>query len=245
MEENRPRYKRGWVIAGFCLAAFTLVGLMFFMRQTYIYYQGLKRGETYEKLMSVRQGESEQTEQVKVTAEQAKKIKELVAAHPGDPYIGADTSTHEIVEFLDFGCPYCKNAEPAVRELARLRPNVRISFRDYPVTDLHPFAELAAQSARCVWLQAQPMVYWRFREQVFADQDHMDDSSLRDKAVQAGANMSGYDRCRASLETLSSMRQSINDAQAAGVRGTPTFFVDGHMVEGQAGYADLIKALEP
>lgn len=244
MEEKRPWYKRAWVILGLVFVSVTLIGMVLFIRQTVFFYSGLKQGKSFDDLMSVKRTAQAQKSVVQENPETKSRIKKLVAGKSGEPYQGSASSVHEIVEFADFGCPYSKTSEATVRSLARNRPDIRVSFRDFPVTELHPYAEVAAQAARCVWLQGRPSVYWLYRDALYSNQERLDALGLRDVAVQSGVDLGDYDACVRNGETAKGVRQSLSDAEQAGVRGTPTYFVDGKMLEGDVPLDKLIEALD-
>src|SRR5205085_997458 len=73
-----------------------------------------------------------------------------------------------IVEFSDFQCPYCRAAEPTIKEvLDKYKDKVRFSYRDYPLKQIHPHAEQAAEAARCAGEQGK---YWEYHDLLYAKQ---------------------------------------------------------------------------
>lgn len=148
------------------------------------------------------------------------------------PSLGDPKAKVHIVEFVDYGCPYCRQAAPVVRAYLAAHPNdVYLTIRDYPITDLHPQAEDDAIAADCVFQQDEKK-YWLYSDRLFASQEAQTASDLRLYAQQVGADLSRYDACVGSKAPLPSIRRSVEDGDAAGVRGTPSFFFNGVKIQG-------------
>lgn len=171
------------------------------------------------------------------------RIKKLVTGRPGDPFAGAEDAEHEIVVFVDYGCPYCKLAHTAIRDIIRAHPEIKVTIRDYPVTQLHPDAKNAAIAARCIWNQGESDDYWRYVDLLYAHQDAQGISSLRSYARQMNADLNAYDNCIRSSQVNLAIGQSVLDAENAGISGTPTFFVDGRIMVGVFDAAAILETL--
>lgn len=219
-----------------------LLGSIFFVRQVYVYYVQLKAGKQPDFLVG-RRFSGTPNLLPKPSDTELEVIKQKVAGKGDDPFSGSVSSSHEVVEFLDFECPYSKSALSTVHDLIRLRPDVKIIIRDYPLSDIHPDAENAALAARCVWRQSKPAVYWKYHDLLFANQDKLDADSLKQFAYQAGVD-SRFETCMQTSQTAGVLQQSMVDARAMGVSVTPTFFVDGQMVEGAADTQYLLKLIQ-
>ncbi|MFA6161351.1 MAG: thioredoxin domain-containing protein [Patescibacteria group bacterium] len=242
MEEKKSWYKRSWGMAILFVAALFILLSALFTRQVYVYYAQLKQGIKPDLSVGRRfSGTLNMTP--KPTSIDTQAIMLRVSGKGDDPYSGPESAEHEIVEFVDFDCPYCKSSVPTVHEVMRERPDVKFIVRDFPLTEIHPDAESAAKAARCVWRQGNSNVYWKFHDLLFANQNSHDLDSLKQLASQAGAD-SRYDTCMASLQVTPAIQQSISDATAMGVSVTPTFFVDGKMVEGAADVQTLVNLLQ-
>jgi protein-disulfide isomerase len=242
MEENIPWYRRVWGVTLIALMFLVLLGSIFFARQVYVFYKQLKEGKKPAFLVE-RRFSGTPNELPKPSDADLKVISEKAVGKNNEPFSGPASSTHVIVEFLDFDCPYSKSALATVHDIIRLRPDIRVVIRDYPLTDIHPDAEKEALAARCVWRQGKPGVYWKYHDLLFANQDKHDSDSLKQFAYQAGAD-SRFETCMQSSQTAGMLQQSMIDAKALGVSVTPTFFVDGQMVEGAADtqyLLDLVK----
>ena len=241
-KEIHPWYKRGWAVAGLVLSLVVLVGLGLFLVQTFYYYKQLKSGKVISDFMPMGGKMTISTIQEQKSSTGNKALKILTEGKGNDPHLGASSSSYVLVEFVDYQCPYCKVNFSVIKDILRLYPEVKIIFRDFPITELHDNAENAAQAARCVWQQGD-RAFSRFQELLFANQDHLDELSLADYAQQAGVNVSFFKSCYGRKDFNSAVNQSILDGESAGVRATPTFFINGKKFEGVYTADELIKAL--
>jgi Na+/H+ antiporter NhaA len=129
-----------------------------------------------------------------------------------------------VVEYGDFECPYCGQAEPVVRELLRDFGEVRYVWRHLPLNDVHPRAQIAAESAEAA---AEQGAFWELHDLLLDHQDALRPKDLIGYAEQLGLDadrFSGYLR-----EHLGSGRiaEDVDSADLSGVSGTPTFFING------------------
>ncbi len=170
-----------------------------------------------------------------------------VGAHPevataDDPSIGPADAKLTIVEFLDYQCPYCNEEFPVVRELTNgYRDSVRFVIRDFPLEDLHPDAMAAAEAAGCAEAQGK---FWQMHDHLFALKGRLSRQDLDLAARQSGVDMDVYAACMSVHARSEEIRRDMADGSAAGVRGTPTFFLNGSRIEGvvpQATFESLIK----
>ena len=243
MEEPKAWYKRVWVWIGLFFLAVILLGLFLFVRQTYIYYQQIKSGQITDDFVKPA---NKQNNNAEVSEYQKLKVEQLKVQARGkydQPYLGPEDAKHEVVEFVDFGCPYCKQALKEIHILADLRSDVKIIIRDYPIKELHANAETAAQAARCVWINDGQEKYWKYHDLLFANQSNQDLISLRSYAQTVGAKLDYFDQCMRNQAVASQIKLSIMDGDALGVRATPTFFIDGKKQEGVLTVEDFNKLL--
>lgn len=143
---------------------------------------------------------------------------------------GNENAPVTIVEFADFGCPYCRQAESTIsRVLTKYPQEVRFAYRDYPVTSLHPNAEIAAEASRCAADQGK---YWQFHDFLFANPDKQSQAGLMQEADALHLDDKKFNACLASGQYKPQIQQDLQDGMRAGVRGTPAFFVNGVFLEG-------------
>jgi protein-disulfide isomerase len=156
-----------------------------------------------------------------------------VAVAATGPARGKATAAVTIVEFADFQCPYCRDAEASLREVINKHPNdVRLVFRNRPLTQLHPNAMLAARAAVCADRQGR---FWEMHDAMFSDQTALSVDALKSTAARLGLDKERFDTC---LDNAQDTDKTLGeDAQAAadlGVNSTPYFFIDGRPLRGSA-----------
>jgi len=148
------------------------------------------------------------------------------------PSFGPANAPVTIVEFGDFECPSCRAEAPLMRQLIpELFPNkVRIVFKDYPLESIHPWARAASIAARCVYRQ-DPPAFWKFYDWDYENQDDITVENLKSKvlawAAGNGIRSAPLESCIDSKATNAEVDRNIAEGKAAGVRGTPTLFVNG------------------
>jgi protein-disulfide isomerase len=152
-------------------------------------------------------------------------------AIPADaPALGPKNAKVTIVEWSDFQCPFCSRAAPIVHQIAQQYPNdVRIIFRNQPLTSIHANAQLAAEAALAAHAQGK---FWPMHDKLFANQGALDRASIERYAQEIGLNM---DKFRKALDTgamKARVAQDSQDGRAVGAGGTPTFFFNGRMQVG-------------
>lgn len=142
-----------------------------------------------------------------------------------------------IVLFSDFECPYCKQFAETIRhQAAQKYPNdVRVIFKDFPLTPIHPWAHSAAEAARCLGEQ-KPEAFWVFHDWIFDHQSEVNAGNLREKTL-AIAKDRHLDETRAAAcmdthATSAAVDESMKAGRALGVDLTPTLFINGRMATG-------------
>jgi Na+/H+ antiporter NhaA len=129
-----------------------------------------------------------------------------------------------LVEYGDFECPYCGQAEPVVRELLRDFGDVRYVWRHLPLTDVHPRAQLAAEAAEAADEQG---AFWEMHDLLLDHQDHLGPGDLIRYAEQLGLDVERFtDRLQSHAGTAR-VAEDVDSADLSGVSGTPTFFING------------------
>ena len=130
-----------------------------------------------------------------------------------------------LVEYGDFECPYCRAAVDIVNgvQLA-LGDQLSFTFRHFPMRDVHPHAQHAAEVAEAAAKQGH---FWEMHDRLFADQSALDDQSLVRYARELDLNTDAVARDLAAHTFAARVEQQRESGVASGVTSTPTFFVDG------------------
>jgi len=143
------------------------------------------------------------------------------------PSKGPANAPVTIVEFTDFHCSHCQDAEAVVNQVLATYP-VRLVHRDLPLDNVHPHAREAHEAARCAEAQGR---FWPYRELLFAGGPKTGDA-LKASARSANLDLADYDRCIAGGSGRTAIEADLADAKRLGVKTTPTFFVNGRELEG-------------
>jgi Na+/H+ antiporter NhaA len=129
-----------------------------------------------------------------------------------------------LVEYGDFECPYCGQAESIVRELLAEAGDVRYVWRHLPLTDVHPRAQLAAEAAEAAAAQGR---FWDFHDTLLSHQDELAPKHVLEYAAQLGLDGERFERDLRSHAGAAHVAEDVDSADLSGVSGTPTFFVNG------------------
>jgi protein-disulfide isomerase len=159
-----------------------------------------------------------------------------------DHMLGPAHTAVTVVEFGDFECPNCKQAAPAVKLLLeRFEERVRFVFRHFPLTEVHPHALMAAQAAEAAGAQGK---FWPMHDLLFENQTHLKPQNLHSYAERLGLDMARYTAEMDDEIYLQRVREHMESARESGVRGTPTFFVNGRIKDVSFGLRALFDAVE-
>jgi len=161
---------------------------------------------------------------------------------PVDHVLGPEQAPVTVVEYGDFECPHCKQATGTVKlMLARFEQRVRFAFRHFPLEEVHPHALRAAEAAECAGGQGK---FWPMHDLLFENQLHLKQAQLRDYAARLGLDMARFTAEMDDEIYLQRVREHQRSGDASGVRATPTFFVNGRLVDVSYGLHALIDAVE-
>jgi protein-disulfide isomerase len=146
-----------------------------------------------------------------------------------DHFRGPKKSPVTVVEYGDFECPYCGQAEPVVRELLKDFGDVRYVWRHLPLTDVHPHAQLAAEGAETAAAQGS---FWEMHDLLL---DHQGALTLRDLvryATDLGLDTEKFTKELKEHVHAARVAEDMDSADLSGVSGTPSFFINGMRHQG-------------
>src|SRR5262249_49339264 len=147
-----------------------------------------------------------------------------------------------IVEFSDFQCPYCQGVEPTLKQLlAKYEGRVSLGYRDFPLSQIHPQAQLAAEASRCAAEQAR---FWEYHDLLFANQSMLQEPGLIESARRLGLDEKLFASCLTSGKFRSQVQSDYQDGLKAGVTGTPAVFINGIFLSGNQPIADFSRIIE-
>jgi len=146
-----------------------------------------------------------------------------------------------IVEYGDFECPYCGQAEPALRELLAGHGDVRYVWRHLPLTDVHPRAQFAAEAAEAAAGQG---AFWPMHDLLLGHQDALLMPDLIRYAGEAGLDQRQFRDHLARRAGAARIAEDVDSADLSGVSGTPTFFINGRRHYGSYDLTALTSAVK-
>jgi Na+/H+ antiporter NhaA len=154
---------------------------------------------------------------------------------------GAQEALVTLVEYGDFECPYCGQAEPPVRALLADVGELRYVWRHLPLTDVHPRAQLAAEAAEAA---ARQGAFWPMHDRLLEHQDQLTPKDLRRHAEALGLDVDRFAEDLREHVTADRVAADVESADLSGVAGTPTFFLNGHRHVGAYDLETLTRAVK-
>jgi protein-disulfide isomerase len=146
-----------------------------------------------------------------------------------------------VVEYGDFQCPYCGQAEPVVRELLQDFADVRYVWRHLPLNDVHSRAQLAAEASEAA---AQQGTFWEMHDLLLHNQDALEPDDMMRYAEQLGLDAERFMNDLGERVGAARIADDVDSADLSGVTGTPTFFINGRRHYGAYDIATLSAAVK-
>jgi protein-disulfide isomerase len=212
-----------------------------------VYYEGVESAEPYESLRpkildAIRQRRiaklktaykqslrSQAKIQVRLAAARAPISRQTAVPR------GPSNAVVTLVEYADYECPYCQQVQPTIDKLeTEFKGKLAFVYKDYPLP-MHANAQKAAEATRCAQGQGK---YWEYHD-LLASTKRLDQDSLKSHARELKLNVQTFDQCLDKGETAEAVRSDATEAQALGLQGTPSFFVNGRYVTGSLTYERL------
>lgn len=145
-----------------------------------------------------------------------------------------------MILYSDFECPFCARHLPSVtRILTEFPQDVRLVYRQYPLTSIHPQAQAAAEASECAGRVGGSSVFWSMHDLLFQNTAQLDTISVTSLASRIELNPSAFKSCMDNHEGAGKVHQDLLTGGDAGVDGTPATFVNGKLVSGAVPYATL------
>lgn len=146
-----------------------------------------------------------------------------------------------IVEFSDYQCPYCHQVEPTLKQvLAKYSDKVSLAYRDFPLRQIHPQAEIAAEASRCALEQGK---FWEYHDQLFTA-SKLDKDALIEYARNLKLDDKQFSSCLTSAKYKAAIDEDAQAGREAGVNGTPGFFINGISLSGAQGEDAFARVID-
>jgi protein-disulfide isomerase len=155
---------------------------------------------------------------------------------------GPDTAPVTLIEYGDFECPYCAAAHVIIKEVQRIMGDqLRFVFRHFPLTQIHPHAEQAAEAAEAAGAQGH---FWEMHDLLYENQPRLDTPHLVLYAQELGLDIRRFVRELQDGVYREVVRRDFLRGVRSGVNGTPAFFINGVRYDGSWDFPPLVEALE-
>jgi protein-disulfide isomerase len=147
-----------------------------------------------------------------------------------------------LVEYGDYQCPSCGHAYPIVKRVQKhFGKRLLFVFRNFPLSEMHPYAEPAAETAEFAGAHHK---FWEMHDLLYENQDRLDDALPFQLAQQLQLDPEKLRQALASKEFEPRVRTDFRGGVRSGVNGTPTFFINGQRHDGAYDYTSLVEAIE-
>jgi protein-disulfide isomerase len=146
-----------------------------------------------------------------------------------------------LVEYGDFECPHCGQAHYQLQELENaIGESMRLVFREFPLTTVHPHAAQAAEAAESAGAQRK---FWAMHDILFENQDALEEEDLLQYAAAIDLDLEQFARDLSEERFAPRVREHFMGGVHSGVNGTPTFFINGFRHDGGFDYQSLLEAI--
>jgi protein-disulfide isomerase len=153
------------------------------------------------------------------------------------PVTGSASQKIIMAEFSDFECPYCAKAHEVVKEfMAKNQNDVTLVYKHFPLSEIHAQAEPAALAA---WAATQQGKFWEYHDALFEQQSKLGEDLYLGIANNLKLDIDRFNRDRKSPEAKESIKKDFELGKSLGVRGTPSFVVNGVFFSGAPNVKDL------
>ena len=167
-----------------------------------------------------------------------------IAVNSGDHQLGNVNAPITLVEYGDFQCPHCGRAHPLLKRLLKEKgSDLNLVFRNFPLTEIHQYANVAAAAAEAAGKQGK---FWEMHDLIFENQSELNDELLMRLAQELKLNMKKFVDDTESEEVQNKIEMDFEGGISSGVNGTPSFFVNGTKLSSyDETYQSLLNAVQP
>jgi protein-disulfide isomerase len=158
-----------------------------------------------------------------------------------DHFQGPFNAPSTLLEYGDYECPACGAAQPLTKAIqTAMQDQLRFVFRNFPLRNVHPHSERAAEAAEAAGAQGS---FWEMHDMLFENQIALDDEDLARYAADLGLNVARFiDELRSGVYAPR-VQEDFSSAIRSGVNGTPTFFINGFRYDGPRDVETIVDAL--
>jgi protein-disulfide isomerase len=158
------------------------------------------------------------------------------------PAKGPESAPITIVEFSDFECPFCLRINPTLEQvMEEYEGQVRLVFRQFPLNNIHPNAQKAAEASLCADAQGK---FWEMHDAMFANPRQLAVADLKTRAAEIGLDEQAFASCLDSGEFADQVMADLNAGRELGVSGTPALYINGRFLSGAQPFEVISRVIE-
>ena len=203
--------------------------------------QPIRSHLTQERMLKVRQAYIDSLKNKTSVKIMLDAPRQTVKMASGSPSRGPANAPIEMIEFSDFQCPFCQRVGPALTQvLNTYGDRIRLVYREYPLPN-HPNARQASEAGLCANEQEK---FWPYHDRMFANQQRLGAADLKQYAVDLGLDATRFNACLDSHKYAQHVEADISAGNAAGVNGTPAFFINGRLISGAQPFEEFRKIID-
>jgi protein-disulfide isomerase len=151
-----------------------------------------------------------------------------------DAALGAANAPVTVVEFSDFQCPFCQRVSPTLKQLKEAYGDkIRVVWKDFPLTAIHPEAFKAAEAGNCAREQGK---FWEYHDRLFANQQTLQPEALKTHAAATGLDAAKFNACLDTAKYSQRVQEHVGVGARLGINSTPAVFINGRQVTGAQPY---------
>ena len=154
---------------------------------------------------------------------------------------GLESADVTLVEYGDYQCPHCGHAYPVVHQVQKqFGKRLRFVFRNFPLSEMHPQAEAAAEVAEFAGAQGK---FWEMHDKLYENQERLGEALFLDLGERLKLSTTALRQALEQRTFEARVRADFKGGVRSGVNGTPTFFINGHRHDGSFDFETLVSAI--
>jgi protein-disulfide isomerase len=155
---------------------------------------------------------------------------------------GLESAEVTLVEYGDYQCPHCGHAYPVVHQVQKqFGKRLRFVFRNFPLSEMHPQAEAAAEVAEFAGAQGK---FWEMHDKLYENQERLGEALFLDLGERLKLSTTALRQALEQRTFEARVRADFKGGVRSGVNGTPTFFINGHRHDGSFDFESLVSAIQ-
>ena len=165
-----------------------------------------------------------------------------IEVNADDPSIGSASAPVTLIEFSDFQCPFCQRVAPTLKQVKeKYGDKLRVVWKDFPLTQIHPQAFKAGEAGHCAADQGK---FWEYHDRLFANQQALQPTDLKKYATDLGLDANAFNTCLDSSRYGERVRDGVAEGSRLGVNSTPTIYINGRVLSGAQPFETFVTMID-